>query len=164
MNITIDFLFNVLNLIARIALAAFLIRRYVVKSVKLSILHEKNDLDVLHQEQISLQQACLAVDEQIKQDEQTFNHLKSKFGLWNQQVEQKLQQENIQADKRKQRIEFLLEKKIEHLQRRHIIEVEIAQLLEQTSASLQQQFIKSPALAQQYQTKLVQALQVDRLT
>lgn len=158
MTISISELFNVLNLLARIGLVVYLVRRYGISKIQAAMIHEKTDLQLKQQQHAQLQQACVTVNQQIAQDQQLFETMKSKFATWNQQVEKNAQQQQQEHAKRQQHIQQLLEKKIEYVQRRHVIEVEVAQLLAQVQNSLEQQFSNSADLGKKYQKKLLEMM------
>lgn len=158
MHISVDELFNILNLAARVGLVVYLMRRYGVGKIQLAIVHEKTDLEMMQQQHTKLRESSAQVAEQIKQDEQSFVQLQSKFETWNQQVAKTEQQQQFEHQQRQQRIESLLEKKMEYLQRRQLIEVEVAQLLQQAEKRLQQQFANSADLGKKYRTKLMEKM------
>lgn len=154
----IDDIFKILNLALRIALIIFIIRRYLMDQVKKMIHLENQDLQVLMQHHMQLRQSCAEIEKQMKHDEKIFEQLKLKFELWNQLIAQKKQQEiQLCLDRQKKR-EILIEKKIEYLQHRRLIEKEVPQLLDNVAKTLQKEFLQNVSLGKKYRTKVLQAL------
>jgi hypothetical protein len=158
MNISIDFCFNVLNLMLRIGIAAFLIKRYVVGSMQKLMMQEKQDLLELNEEHAQRYEACNKISKQMEQDEAAFARLRSKFKTWHEQVaEQELQEKN-ECLQRQKKVEALTLQKIKYLQNRRLIEKQVPDLLHNVMQTLQKNFQEDKLLGKRYQTKLLDAL------
>ena len=95
MNFTVDGIFKILNFLARIGVVIFVIRRYFVSQIQTSIKLEKNDLELLQQKHAQLRESVAHVEQQMKKDEQIFAALRSKFEIWNQEIEKHAQNSTL---------------------------------------------------------------------
>ena len=159
MIISIDNLFNILNLIARIAIVIYLLKRFVIGAVGKSIVLEKQDLEFLKQQELQLLQECKTVEEQIAYHQKTLEILQQKFKIWNQQADQVALQEKAVCADRQKNIEMTALKKIKYLQHRKSIEIEVPHILQNVHENLQQKFEQDQSLGKKYQTKVLQALE-----
>lgn len=158
MNFTVDGLFKLLNFLARIGVVIFIVRRYFVSTIQKSIALEKSDLEVLQQKHGHLRESIASIEQQMKQDELVFAQLRSKFEIWNQQVEKHAQKELIECQQRQKKIEMSVHKKTETLQHRQLLQAEVPALLDDVAKSLVQQFAQDKTMHKKYQTNLLNAL------
>lgn len=159
MIISVDNVFNVLNLMARIGIVIYLLKRFVIGTVAKSIVIEKENLQYLKQQEQQLLQECKTIEEQIAQDQKAFIVLQEKFKIWNQQEDRIALQEKAVCAQRQKNIETTTLKKIKYLQHRKCIEIEAPNILQKVHTALQQKFAQDQNLGKKYQTKVLQALE-----
>ncbi len=159
MIISIDNFFNFLNLIVRLAISVYLVKRYVISGIAKSIIREKDDLQYLKEQEEQLQQTCQQIQEQIKHDQKIFMTLESKFKIWNQSEDQKNLQKKAECAQQQKNIEIASLKKINYLNYRKSIEIEVPMLLEDVEKKLAVEFEQDANLGKKYQSKVLQALE-----
>ena len=159
MIISVDNFFNILNLVARIIIVIYLLKRFVIGQVTTSIALEKQDIQFLKQQYQQIYQACQKIEDQIAQDQKAFAVLQEKFKIWNQQEDLIAMQKKAACAVQQKNIEISNLKKIKYLQHRAFIEVEVPNLLQNVHEKLQQEFEQDKNLGKKYQTKVLQALE-----
>ena len=159
MIIAVDTFFNMINLAARVGIFIYLVKKYVIKSVTQSMIHEKQDLQYLQQQHAQVQESCKNIESQMKHDQKIFSVLQSKFKSWNQQQDLKKAEEVEKSLKQQKNIEIANLKKIKYLQRQKCIEIEVPDLLDQVEKKLQNHFYGDINLSKKYQTKVLDALE-----
>ena len=158
MNFSVDELFKVLNLLMRIGLVVYIIKRYVIGQIVLYITQEKNEIDLLQQQRARLKQESESIEKTMKTDEIAFQVMQEKFVLWDNTVKATHAQEQMLCQERQKTMNILTRRKLESLQRRHLIQTEISGIISQTARDLEQTFQSDTALGQKYITKVLDAL------
>ncbi|MBP6892401.1 hypothetical protein KBB68_02360 [Candidatus Babeliales bacterium] len=159
MIISVDNFFNVLNLIAHIGIVIFLLKRFVIGNLAKLIVLEKQDLVYFKKQEQEYLQKCKMIEEQIAQNQKTFETLQQKFKIWNQQADQFTLQEKAVCLQRQKNIEMSTLKKIKYLQHRKFIDIEVPHILQNVHKALQQKFEQDQSFGKKYQTKVLQALE-----
>jgi hypothetical protein len=159
MIISVDNFFNILNLLARIGIVIYLIKRFVIGSVAKSIVLEKQDLQFLKQQEEQFLQECKTIEARIAQDQKAFAVLQEKFNIWNKQEDHVALQEKALCAQRQKNIEITTLKKIKYLQHRKCVEIEVPHILQNVHTTLQKKFAQDQSLGKKYQTKVLQALE-----
>lgn len=154
----IDIIFNGLNLLLRIGLVVFLVRKYMVHRILQSIRNEKEAINVLDEKYGEIKDSCNAIETSLKIQEQLYHDLQLKFGLWEQAVIVQKQQEEQKCAVQLKKIQEQIEKKHQYVQRRYIIEKELPGMLLETQQTLRQKFKQDQNLGKTYITKVLRAL------
>lgn len=158
MIITIDGIFMVLNLAVRVGLVWYLVNKYAIGRIQNLIGFEKKDLLELKQQQTQLRVACNQIEQQMKEEAEMFATLQKKFIIWNQRVQDDAMQEQIACEIRQKKIEAIIARKAQHIQKRLLIKVEIPQVLDHVLQKVEKEFIDNPILGKQYKNKLLDCL------
>lgn len=154
----VDTIFNILNLLVRVGLVIFLIRKYVMHRIAQSIVNEKEALNMLEQQHGQIKESSSAVERNIKHQEQLYDDLRAKFVVWQESVSRTLRQDQQKCLVQQKKMQLQIEKKQQYVQRRHIIEQELPELLAQTVFTLRQEFEQDKTLGKTYITKVLRAL------
>jgi len=158
MNISIDLIFNCLNIVVRVGLVVFIIQKYVVKYISQALTYEQQDLAMLVQQEVTLKKACTDLEISMKKQQQLYDDLQLKFMLWQKQVNAVLEQEKAIHMVQQEKMQQQLEKKQKYVHRRFLIEKELPGLLQDTAQNLQAKFSKDKSLGKAYTTKVLRAL------
>ncbi len=158
MNISIDLIFNCLNVIVRVGLVVFLIQKYIVRHVLQALQYEKQDKAVLVDQASKLKEACNHLELNMKKQEQLYDDLQVKFLLWQKRVADVAEHEKFKNMAQQEKMQKQLEKKQEYVHRRFLIEKELPGLLQESVQKLQEQFSKDKSLGKAYTTKVLRAL------
>ena len=158
MTFSVDEIFKVLNLLMRIGLVVYVIKRYVINEIKLHITQEKKEIDLLQQQRTKLRQECENIEKTMKAEQTTFQTMQEKFTAWDSIVKAAALQEQAMCQERQKMMNLLSVRKLESVQRLHVIQTEIPAIISQTAHDLQQTFQGDTALGQKYITKVLDAL------
>lgn len=157
--ILIDEIFNVLNLIARIVIAVFIVRRFVVGKVKTEIEIEKQHIQLLEQQHVQIKNSCSQIAQTMKNEEKKFEELQRKFDIWNQEVARQAQHHSIMCQEREKLIERAHDLKQQYLLKKQLNRLEIPEILEQTKKTLSDKFQNDKELGKKYRTNVIELLQ-----
>ncbi|MFA5998605.1 MAG: hypothetical protein WC747_01130 [Candidatus Babeliales bacterium] len=158
MIFSVDEIFKFLNLLLRIGLVIYLVKRYAVGSIMKYIGQEKTAIDLLQQQRIQLRQECEQVEQTMKDEEKIFQAMQEKFAAWDKSVNAAAFQEQAMCKERQKKMNLLANRKLESIKRRHLMQEEIPALIEQATKDLQQAFQEDKARGQKYITKVLDAL------
>jgi len=154
----VDFIFNILNLLVRVGLVIFLIRKYVVHRIRQSITHEKEVVNILDEQYGNLKDSCNAVESNLKTQEQLYHELQAKFALWDRAVAVELEQQKQKCVLQEKKMQAQIEKKQQYVQHRYIMEKELPGLLHDVRQTVRQEFQQDQTLGKSYITKVLRAL------
>lgn len=155
---SIDSVFNIINFLSRIAVVIYLVHRFVINKVKISMHVEEQALVSLKKQQVELKKTCVDLEESMVQDQHSFDQLQQKFTIWQKQIEQQQAEEIAACQIRQQKIKQLLEQRAEYLQHRQMLHEQLPLIIDQVRSELQQEFANNSKLVQEYQNKVLQAL------
>lgn len=158
MNISIDLIFNCLNIMVRIGLVIFLVQKYVVKYINSNLLYQQQDLAMLVQQQAKLKEACVDLENGMKNQQALYDDLQLKFLLWQKQVDADVEREKSIRAVYQEKMRQQFEKKQAYVHRRFLIETELPGLLQETTKQLQEKFGKDKNLSKAYTHKVLRAL------
>ncbi len=158
--ITVDHVFNLINLLVRLGLIIYIVKKYIIGSITTSIYLEKQDLINLQNRQNLLVDKQRKVLLQIKQDQQIFDTLHAKFQIWDEKVQKKLIKDQQTCQARQDAIFKAGSARAEYLQKQTLIQHQVPELLNQVTQHLQDQFAKDPLLSKKFNQKLLQTLHV----
>lgn len=157
--ILIDEIFNVLNLIARIVIAVFIVRRFVVGKVKTEIEIEKQQVHLLEQQHVQIKSNCSQIAQKMKDEEKKFEELQRKFDTWNQEIARQTQHHMMMCQEREKNIERAHVLKQQYLQKKQLTRQEVPAILEQTTKILSKKFESDKDLGKKYRTNVIELLQ-----
>jgi hypothetical protein len=156
--ISIDMLFNIINFVVRVGLVLYLIYRFIVPKISLSMSIQAHNVIVLEKEQSTLKNDAVQIKENIDQDRQYQQQLQKKFDQWHAAIQVLQEQENQECKMRQRNIEKLLDRRMHHVQNQKYISEQMPVVLLQVRKELEQDFAKNSELAQQYQSKIAQLI------
>jgi len=158
MNISIDLIFNCLNVVVRVGLVVFLIKKYIARHILQALVYEKQDKAALVDQASKLKDACNHLELNMKKQEQLYDELQVKFMLWQKRVADVVEHEKFKNMAQQEKMQKQLEKKQEYVHRRFLIEKELPGLLLESTQKLQEKFSKDKSLGKAYTTKVLRAL------
>ncbi|MCX5923995.1 MAG: hypothetical protein NTZ68_01020, partial [Candidatus Dependentiae bacterium] len=115
MTFSVDEIFKFLNVLLRIGLVIYLVKRYAVGKIMQYMAQEKNEIDVLQQQRAQLRLECDTVDQTIKNDLIVFQAMQEKFVAWDKSVKSAALQEQALCAERQKTMIALANHKLESL-------------------------------------------------
>ncbi|MBP9764759.1 hypothetical protein KBD08_00295 [Candidatus Babeliales bacterium] len=159
--ISIDTVFNVVNLAVRIVIALFLVRKYVVHKIQASLRQEHIDHVALDQRYQDIEKSCESVQHTILQQEQLYAELQEKFKAWQTAVAVQEQKDNVYLRQQEQVIHMKQEQKRQYMLHKIIVQKEFPDVLRETTNQLQQDFKTDKQRGKAYLRTLMQSLNLD---
>lgn len=151
----IDTIFNCINFAARVGIVIYLIKKYIAPKVTSSITYEKESLKILEQQHDELKNQSNEVDKQIKNQEQLYFDLQTKFELWQACLVKEQQEYDRACKDYEQKVAYQFEKKQQYAYRRMLIKEEFPILFEKVEKDLQEKIKKDPQLGKKYIQELL---------
>jgi len=158
MIFSVDEIFKYLNLLMRIGLIVYLVKRYVARSIIQYIGQEKTAIDLLQQQSMQLRQECEQVEQTMRNEEKAFAAMQEKFAAWDKSIKSVQAEEQTVCKARQKTIDLLAKLKLESLERRYLMQEEVPALIEQATKNLQQALQEDKAQGKKYITKVLDAL------
>jgi hypothetical protein len=146
----IDTIFNCINFAARVGIVIYLIKKYVTPKITSSIIYEKESIKILERQHDELRSQSNEVDKHIKDQEQLYFDLQSKFELWQASLVQEQQEYDRTCKDYEQKLAYQFEKKQQYAHRKMLIEQEFPVLFEKIEKDLQEKIKKDPQLGKKY--------------
>jgi hypothetical protein len=159
MNITVDFVFSWINLLVRIGVVVYVVKKYLINRIVAGIRQEQHELKYLKEQHVALQGICKKIEQQIQEDELAYESMQKKFAIWNEVVKNQADRELLICQTRQEQIKKHAILKSAFTKRRNFMQTQVPVLLQETMQLLQNQFKKDAASGKTYQTKVLKALE-----
>lgn len=155
----IDTVFNCINLAARIGIVMYILKKYVVPKITSSIIYEKESLKILERQHDEFKDQSREVDKQLKDQEELYFDLQSKFELWQASLVQEQQEYDRICKNHEQKLAYQFEKKQQYAHRKMLIQEDFPNLLQKVEKDLQEKIKKNPQLGKKYMKDLLELVQ-----
>lgn len=146
----IEFIFNGINLIARIGVVIYIVRKYVVRAVSDAIFYQQESIKILENKYQDIKAKSHEIEKNIHDQEQLYFDLQKKFITWQNCINS--EQEKFEKDcfEREKIAKLLFEKKQKNLERKTIFQKELPAVLDQVQHDIQIELQKDQKLGKDY--------------
>ncbi len=155
----IDTIFNCINFAARVGVVIYVIKKYIAPKISSSIVYEQESLKILERQHDELKSQSNEVDKQLKDQEQLYFDLQSKFELWQASLAKEQEEYDRISKDYEQKLAYQFEKKQQYVHRKTLIEQEFPILLKKVEKDLQEKIKKNPELGKKYMTNILDLTQ-----
>jgi hypothetical protein len=154
-NSLIDTIFNYINFAVRVGIVIYIIKKYVAPKIASSIIYEKESLKILERQHDELKSQSGEVDKQLKDQEQLYFDLQSKFEFWQASLLQEQEEYDRTCKDYEQKLAYQFEKKQQYAYRKMLIQEDFPILFKKVEIELQEKFKKDPQLGKKYMNDLL---------
>lgn len=159
MIITVDTLFKILNFALLLAVVVYCMRRYGISFILSSMAKEEQDKKELNQKHKKLLQEYDFLDKDMQSQSQFFEGMKKKFYLWEQIVQRKIEQYEVEQKKIQHEIEDMHNQQRKALKYQKFLKQEFPTMVKEVEKDLRNQFDEHPDKKKLYVTKLLSVLE-----
>ncbi len=159
MTFTIDGIFKVLNLVMRVGLIVYVVKRYVVSQVIQKIGQEKFEITSLRQQYTMWREKSADISKKMEEEQQVFFAMQEKFAVWQQRIALRFSQKKAACQLRQKKIDDCIARKHQSIGRRQLVQRQLPEIIEQATQDLQKKFKEDKALGQKYISKVLDGLQ-----
>lgn len=159
MMISVDTLFQFLNLSMVVGVVVYAIRKYgvsYIQSLMKSESADRKNLNAVYQE---LQDIRDKITAEAKQQNKMYQQMKKRFAIWQEAVQASKNQIEASVTLRDAKIIESNKRKQESLQRKLVIKNQMPRLLEESVQQLRKEFDQHPLKRKKYISKLVTYLE-----
>lgn len=157
----INTLFNVLNLMTRIGLIIFVIKKYVIPYLQRAMSLQQQDLEFLEKKHVGFKNDCKELEQNLFNQEIFYNDLHEKFGIWQNKIAQMdlISAQKCQELEKKAAEKYLLQQTF--LEQQKIIQQQLPTILSESMTNLHEKFDNNQDLALQYRAKILSIISKD---
>lgn len=159
MIITVDTLFKILNFLLLSGIVVYCMRRYGISFILSSMKKEEQDKKDLADKHKSLVQECDSLDQDMQNQDLFFEGMKKKFYLWEQIIQRKVEQHEVEQKAVQKEIEDMHDQQRKSLKHQQFLKQEFPAMVKEVEKDLRSQFEEQPDKKKLYVTKLLSVLE-----
>lgn len=155
MIVSIDNLFSFLNFLVVCIGAVYILKRYGISYIVISMKLQEHKQEEQIQEYNNLLQQCDLIKLEVQKQETLYVNMKEKFYFWQSKTQQKSAAKKAALLDCKEKLQKKELAKMQSLQHKQIIKEEMPVLLKEISDSLESKFEQKSSLQKEYTAQLI---------